>query len=660
MATKIGVLLTVFNRKEKTLHCLRRLSAAAPPGVSVEVTLLDDGSTDGTSEAVAGEFPDVHILRGDGSAFWNGGMRRAWQAASSSDPDFYLWLNDDTLLDSSAIEKLLKTSSFFADQAIIVGTTYDAETGKATYGGVRRNSHLQPLRFSLVQPQEMPQPAHTMNGNCVLVPQAVFQKVGNLSPDFTHGMGDFDYGLRAQRRGVEVWVAPGLVGTCSRNPIEGTWQDETLPRNVRLQKLRSIKGLPPRDWASFTSMHGGPLWPVYWSTPYVRTALQKHRPTKAEAHKKRVVILYKTLPQYRRQFFELVRQQLAEQGVQLDLVYGQPTPQDAKKKDTVEIPWAIKRPNTFINIKGRTLYWQPVLKDISGADLVIVEQASKLLVNYMLILRYWLGGEKLALWGHGKNFQEHDASKIGERIKRLVSTRVWWWFAYNETSANVVRDIGFPASRITLVQNAIDTTGLSKALKKLTPQQLATIRQELNITSDNVAIYAGGMYPDKRMDFLIQACRLIKLQIPDFHIIFIGSGIEAYRVKEAAQKFDWIHELGVKFDLDKVPYFALSKVFLMPGLVGLAVLDSFALETPMVTTNLDYHSPEIEYLQDGINGLIVKDSQSAQAYATAVIHLLQNQSQLNHLVEGCRIARKNYTVENMAANFVEGIIKAME
>jgi GT2 family glycosyltransferase len=280
MATKIGVLLTVFNRKEKTLHCLRRLSAAAPLGVSVEATLLDDGSIDGTSEAVAGEFPDVHILRGDGSAFWNGGMRRAWEKAAESDPDFYLWLNDDTLLDPGAIETLLRTSAFFADQAIIVGTTYDAETGKATYGGVRRTHSLQPLRFGLVQPGNTPQPADTMNGNCVLIPRAVYSKVGGLTPDFTHGMGDFDYGLRAGHLGVDTWVAPGTVGTCSRNTLDGTWQDRSLSRAVRWQKLRSVKGLPPREWATFTRRHGGPLWFISLISPYARALIPEATATR--------------------------------------------------------------------------------------------------------------------------------------------------------------------------------------------------------------------------------------------------------------------------------------------------------------------------------------------------------------------------------------------
>lgn len=268
--TQIAALLTVFNRRDQTLEALRRLFANTIPGVQLTVTLLDDGSTDGTAQAVTAEFPGVEVVRGDGSHFWNGGMRAAWQVAAGRNPDFYLWLNDDTLLDPGAVERLLRTSAFFADRAIVVGSTRDAVTGEPTYGGVRRGSTRRPLRFQTVVPGLVPQRADTMNGNCVLVPRSVVSRVGILSAAFTHGMGDFDYGLRAKQRGVEVWVAPGFVGTCTRNQVEGTWQDASLPRWVRWSKVRSVKALPPREWATFTSRHGGPLWWLTFMAPYAR------------------------------------------------------------------------------------------------------------------------------------------------------------------------------------------------------------------------------------------------------------------------------------------------------------------------------------------------------------------------------------------------------
>ena len=107
----VAVLMTVYNRKDSTLKCLSLLyrqtdSLSRAGKYRFSVYLTDDGSTDGTSEAVSSLFPDVNIIKGDGSLFWNRGMCAAWDEAARTSPDFYLWLNDDTMLKPGAVALL--------------------------------------------------------------------------------------------------------------------------------------------------------------------------------------------------------------------------------------------------------------------------------------------------------------------------------------------------------------------------------------------------------------------------------------------------------------------------------------------------------------------------------------------------------------------------
>lgn len=379
-----------------------------------------------------------------------------------------------------------------------------------------------------------------------------------------------------------------------------------------------------------------------------------------DKNRPKVAVVYKSLPQYRRHFFELLRERLDQMGIEFILIYGQPSRKDALKKDTVDLNWGIKVHNIIWEVKGRELYWQPVLSYLRDVDLVIVEQASKLLVNYVLLMRNALGKQKLAFWGHGRNFQYHTASPIGEWIKRLVSSKVHWWFAYNNMSAKIVRQLGFPPEHITVVQNAIDTRQLTQVLQSITHMDLEGIRRELSLQSENVALYAGGMYPEKRISFLLEAVMKIRMQVPDFEMIFIGSGEDANLVSEFAKEYPWVHYVGPKFDAEKVPYFALSKLFLMPGLVGLAILDTFALEVPLVTTRVPYHSPEIEYLDNGVNGVMIDNDDNPEIYAQVVVDLLRNEAWRQRLVEGCRASRNRYTVEEMVERFAIGVKQALE
>ncbi len=273
---KIAVLMTCFNRREKTLACLRALAAlSSEVPRHTEIFLVDDGSKDGTAESVRTDFPDVHLAIGNGSLYWSGGMRVAFEAASARNFDAYMLLNDDTLLDAHAFDVVIKTWLDLKSKgvtAIVAGSTRDSHKGSCTYGGWNMRKGL--IRRSLVRvlpdPQE-PRECLTMNGNCTLIPAEVVARVGLLDSAFTHSFADFDYGFRAHAAGFRVVVAPGFIGTCNDNPVDGTWRDRSLPLRKRWKHLNSPKGSPLHDWFVYCRRHLGPAWPLYVASPYVKT-----------------------------------------------------------------------------------------------------------------------------------------------------------------------------------------------------------------------------------------------------------------------------------------------------------------------------------------------------------------------------------------------------
>ena len=287
-APRTAVLLTCYNRRAITLAALSRLFAQ-PGAEKFTVFLLDDNSSDGTPDAVSADFPQVRLLHGDGHLFWCGGMRRAFAAALAEDFDFYLWLNDDTLLEHSAVAAMIATyqdlRTRVGERVLVAGATRDAQTGRVTYGGLVRMG-LHPFRYRMLEPSGAPQPCLTMNGNCVLIPRAVATRVGNLSEEFQHSIGDIDYGLRAQQAGCQVWLAPESIGTCSHNEVQGRFYDSGQSFRRRWKHAMSAKGLPPREHYIFCRRHGGWLWPIYWVLPYLRIVLSSlfaRRATRVEA-----------------------------------------------------------------------------------------------------------------------------------------------------------------------------------------------------------------------------------------------------------------------------------------------------------------------------------------------------------------------------------------
>lgn len=277
--TSIAVVLTCFNRKDKTEACLVALFQTAQlmaGRVRLHVIVTDDGSSDGTGEMLRSRFPQVEVLRGDGGLFWNGGMRLAYGRALQKKYDFYLWLNDDTHLYPDCLERLLETHDMLFTSTglggLVVGSTCNAE-GRVSYGGLRRKSG-NGLQFYLVEPSAQPQPCESNNGNCLLVSAEAAHKLGNLEAAYVHSMGDMDYGLRATKAGIPLWVMPGFVGECGNDhPVGGSYLDTSLPFAIRWKKALSTKELSPRAWAVFCRRHAGLWWPAYWAWPYAKIVL---------------------------------------------------------------------------------------------------------------------------------------------------------------------------------------------------------------------------------------------------------------------------------------------------------------------------------------------------------------------------------------------------
>jgi GT2 family glycosyltransferase len=243
---QIAILLTCFNRKQTTLRCLEQLFLL---NLNADVYLVDDHSTDGTSEAIAAQFPQVTIIQGSGNLFWSRGMHLAWQQASIKEYEYYLWLNDDVVLYENCFDELFACSRSSAQKAIVSGIVESHDKTETLYGGSDKNKKL-------LQPNGTLQAIRNLNGNIVLVPSAVFKVLGNLDPVYHHDLGDVDYGLRAIESGFSVVTTRVAIGSGDKNDFCRV----RLPNNSlvnRFKKLYSPLGNHPSINFYFRRKHVG-------------------------------------------------------------------------------------------------------------------------------------------------------------------------------------------------------------------------------------------------------------------------------------------------------------------------------------------------------------------------------------------------------------------
>lgn len=262
---KIAVLLTTYNRKEKTLSCLRSLKQQVLPAhTNLEIFLTDDDSKDGTAAAVKQFYPEVNLFNGTGNFFWAGGMRFTWKKAMTVTPDYYLLLNDDTLLHENAISVLLATSESMSGPSIIIGSTADSSTGQLSYGGWK----LKTNKFwggERVYDDTNSKDCDFGNANILLVSKGVVERLGILADHFTHSLADYDYTLKAKKAGFAVSVAPGFLGHCTDDHGKN-WKSQNTSISQRIAYLKSPKGLAYKEYLRFIRDH----FPLSYPSAFVK------------------------------------------------------------------------------------------------------------------------------------------------------------------------------------------------------------------------------------------------------------------------------------------------------------------------------------------------------------------------------------------------------
>lgn len=464
--------------------------------------------------------------------------------------------------------------------------------------------------------------------------------------------------------GLPVIVTPaaGVAGELVRNGSNGfvlrldleRWADVAAQLLTDENLLRTMSEASRRAVSDYT--HRNAALGAAAAVRLVRgLPFEDHPAIRPFPMRPKVMIMQRRMTHYRLPLFEGMRSELDRRGIELRLVHGTALPEEEIKKDGGDLPWSTLVPCKYW--LGGRLCWQNAWPLIHGTDLIIVTQENKLLFNYVLLFMHrW---HAWAFWGHGRNFQNRSQlADRGERFKRWLLRKADWWFAYTQTSADVVEQAGYPPERITVLNNAIDTGALRRDLESVTDADVAALRAELGLGDAPVGLMLGSLYADKRPDFAMQAVELIRRQVPEFRLLVVGDGKQAHIVKEAAARSGRaIQWLGVRKGRDKAVLLKLSQLLFNPGLVGLNMLDSLLSGVPLLTTDCGLHSPEIAYLDSGRNGVMTPDR--LEDYVAAVVQLVRDEPLRARLSAACLEDAKEISLDRMVERFCDGIERCL-
>ena len=282
----IAILLTCYNRKDKTMSCLDSLACTyvlAKSRLNISVYLTDDGSTDGTATAVMKEmYPfKIHILEGTGNMYWNGGMINSWRKAISDGGfDGYLLLNDDVIMLDSFWSELevadMVSQNDWGRHGIYVGSTCDPITKQFTYGGFNFTNKLT-LKDEYVIPDGITyQCCQCAHGNITYISSEVVSQLGVFCDEYIHGGTDHDYSFLAYKAGFPILVLPNYAGFCENDHKEDGYADFLrMPLRERLAYLKSPFGFNLHNTLLFQKRCFPYRYPFVWIMGYAKALFPK-------------------------------------------------------------------------------------------------------------------------------------------------------------------------------------------------------------------------------------------------------------------------------------------------------------------------------------------------------------------------------------------------
>ena len=264
---QVSFIIPLYNCLALTQECLRTLQATLPAGLAHEIILVDDGSTDGTREWLAGLCqPAVSlshpppVASGPCRALLNdrnlGFAATCNRGAAEAAGELLFFLNNDLLLLPHWLEPMLGAFDRSADAGLVGNVQLNAATGSVDHSGIFFNSKGKPQHDTTLPfarhfwPAANFRPVEALTGACFGVRRAVWQKLGGFDEKFVNGSEDIDLCLRARAAGLRHYIALRSVVRhhISASPGRNLRNEQNTFRLV-LRWQDQIARQAARDWS---------------------------------------------------------------------------------------------------------------------------------------------------------------------------------------------------------------------------------------------------------------------------------------------------------------------------------------------------------------------------------------------------------------------------
>ncbi len=238
---RVAVVVLSWNGRDDTLRCLASLAAVSYTPLSVVV--VDNGSIDGSADAVESAFPDVVVVRLGRNAGFSGGVNAGIAAALERGADDVLLLNNDMVVDAGFLAPLVNAAMQPEVAAACSQILFAEPPDRIWYAGAsfhpRRGHHGRNIGFGKapVPPARPPYEVDCACGGAMLIPRRAIEEVGLFDEGLFAYREDLDWSLRAREPGGRVVVVPASI---VRHRVSASTGGESSPTSLYYDLRNSL------------------------------------------------------------------------------------------------------------------------------------------------------------------------------------------------------------------------------------------------------------------------------------------------------------------------------------------------------------------------------------------------------------------------------------
>jgi GT2 family glycosyltransferase len=240
---KLVIIVPTYNRKANISYLLKQLYSQSNSLLNLEIVVVIDGSNDGTEEYIVSYFPEVHIIKGDGTWWYTRSMNEGFKyAIKNLNCRVVLCMNDDITISENYIQNILDNYNTLGNNSIIGSLALDNKTKSCiAFAGIENFNRLKDKMYhyypilSKIEPNEFKglRESELLPGRGLLIPIEAIKKLNGFDPFFFQYQSDYDFCLRARKIGYRCYISYDAV----------LYSNMELTSNVTSYKRSSIKSV---------------------------------------------------------------------------------------------------------------------------------------------------------------------------------------------------------------------------------------------------------------------------------------------------------------------------------------------------------------------------------------------------------------------------------